>query len=651
MGEHEIVRGVLLRIGREVPGTAPLAKAVLGWARPHARWLIGERAGRARLGWSELRAALAGTVCGEPEARPLAVAARLAEALCLGEEDTRVLRAAVAFGRCPRARALAHLLGEQEADMSLLLAHYAGIEPHALRRSQAIRLGLVELRTRRGGGVEVDTGWTLERLLDRGAASAEELLAAVVGPRQQARLAAAHFPGKERDIGFLVRLIGGAVRARAPGVNILLHGAPGTGKTELARTLAAAADIALYSVGEADEDGDEPSRGDRVNALRLAHRMLGERGGACLLFDEMEDLIGDAERGRDDRVKGRQGSKLWVNRMLETNPVPVIWTTNAIGNVDPAILRRMSYVLRFDLPSPAAAAAMLDRIARDEGAELPESVRALVGAAPEAATVLRVAARAGQLAGEPEAIGRAAESLVMALRGGEPLPQRDGPVDLDLYEADADIAALFARIAAPGAPADVSLLLTGPPGTGKTGLAHQLARSLDRPLLVRRASDLLSKWVGGTEANIADAFREAERQGGVLLFDEADSLLFDRSTRARELGSEPGQRAAHLARPASLALRRGDQPRGPARSGGDAALRVQARAGAARPRAGGARVRAFLRHGRARPAGRGGEPYAGRLRGGPPPAPLRGRGGSGGDRRTVARRSRGQAGRGGRIGF
>jgi len=78
----------------------------------------------------------------------------------------------------------------------------------------------------------------------------------------------------------------------------------------------------------------------------------------------------------------------------------------------------------------------------------------------------------------------------------------------------------------------VSLLLTGPPGTGKTALAHELARTLDRPLIVKRTSDLLSKWVGETEQAIAGAFAEARRAGGVLLFDEADSLLFDRS-RAR----------------------------------------------------------------------------------------------------------------------
>jgi transitional endoplasmic reticulum ATPase len=77
---------------------------------------------------------------------------------------------------------------------------------------------------------------------------------------------------------------------------------------------------------------------------------------------------------------------------------------------------------------------------------------------------------------------------------------------------------------------DVSLLLTGVPGTGKTALAHEMARMLDRPLLVKRTSDLLSKYVGGTEQRIAAAFAEARQRGGVLLFDEVDSLLFDRST-------------------------------------------------------------------------------------------------------------------------
>ncbi|HVJ00143.1 MAG TPA: ATP-binding protein [Sphingomonas sp.] len=73
-------------------------------------------------------------------------------------------------------------------------------------------------------------------------------------------------------------------------------------------------------------------------------------------------------------------------------------------------------------------------------------------------------------------------------------------------------------------------MLTGAPGTDKTAFAHHCARALDRPLIVKRASDLLSKWVGETEARIADAFREAHQRCGVLLFDEVDSVLFDRTT-------------------------------------------------------------------------------------------------------------------------
>ncbi|MFU8819458.1 MAG: ATP-binding protein [Desulfurivibrio sp.] len=71
------------------------------------------------------------------------------------------------------------------------------------------------------------------------------------------------------------------------------------------------------------------------------------------------------------------------------------------------------------------------------------------------------------------------------------------------------------------------LCLYGPPGTGKTAFGQWLARQLDAPLHVRRASDLLGMYVGETEQNIARAFREAESDQALLLIDEADSFLQD----------------------------------------------------------------------------------------------------------------------------
>jgi SpoVK/Ycf46/Vps4 family AAA+-type ATPase len=73
-----------------------------------------------------------------------------------------------------------------------------------------------------------------------------------------------------------------------------------------------------------------------------------------------------------------------------------------------------------------------------------------------------------------------------------------------------------------------SLCFYGAPGTGKTALAEHIARSLERPLLIKQASDLMSKFVGETEQNMAAMFREAEAEKAVLLLDEADSFLQDR---------------------------------------------------------------------------------------------------------------------------
>ncbi|MGH8502863.1 MAG: AAA family ATPase [Gammaproteobacteria bacterium] len=70
--------------------------------------------------------------------------------------------------------------------------------------------------------------------------------------------------------------------------------------------------------------------------------------------------------------------------------------------------------------------------------------------------------------------------------------------------------------------------LYGPPGTGKTAFGRWLADRLGVSLHVRRASDLLSMWVGATEKNIARAFREAEQDGALFLLDEVDSFLQDR---------------------------------------------------------------------------------------------------------------------------
>jgi SpoVK/Ycf46/Vps4 family AAA+-type ATPase len=73
----------------------------------------------------------------------------------------------------------------------------------------------------------------------------------------------------------------------------------------------------------------------------------------------------------------------------------------------------------------------------------------------------------------------------------------------------------------------------GPSGTGKSEFVHQLAYALDKPLLIKRASDLLDPYVGMTEHNICNMFEQAKYDQSILLLDEADSFLRDR-TLSRE---------------------------------------------------------------------------------------------------------------------
>ena len=70
--------------------------------------------------------------------------------------------------------------------------------------------------------------------------------------------------------------------------------------------------------------------------------------------------------------------------------------------------------------------------------------------------------------------------------------------------------------------------MSGEPGTGKTAFAHHLAKQHDFNLVSVRCSDVLSKYIGESESNIANIFYDAQQHGNALLLDEVDSLLVSR---------------------------------------------------------------------------------------------------------------------------
>ena len=178
-----------------------------------------------------------------------------------------------------------------------------------------------------------------------------------------------------RDRDHIERVIAGALASAAPGVNILLYGPPGTGKTEFCKVLAERLGVSLYSVGESDDGGDEPVRGERLQELRLAQRLLAGHGGSLLLFDEMEDLLSDPFPawglfGPHSRLAQRNtGSKVFMHRLLEAAPTPTLWTMNSPRGVSETILRRMMFALELRRPTTPVRSRIWTRVLAQHGIE------------------------------------------------------------------------------------------------------------------------------------------------------------------------------------------------------------------------------------------------------------------------------------------
>jgi SpoVK/Ycf46/Vps4 family AAA+-type ATPase len=374
-----------------------------------------------------------------------------------------------------------------------------------------------------------------------------DLMAVFTRPATKSELALADFGFVAEDARVLCALLRNAVTRKEAGVNVLLYGPPGTGKTELAKVCAAAAGLELYEVEYADRDGNSLSGRDRYRSLQISQVFLKSSAEVALLFDEVEDVFPPISTeaaqliarldSSDASPSGSVSGKAWVNQILETNPVPVIWVTNRIEQIDPAFRRRFQYHLLLKSPPPGAREALVARalagapVGEGFAAKLAER-RALTPA--QIRTAVRFAQLAHDGGGDFEALiqrqlGNADQALGSASeRGARPVVTA---YDLGLlnvesrFEVPRNIEALKRR-------GHGSLCFHGAPGTGKTALAEHIAAALQRPLMIRQASDIASKYVGETEQNMARMFDEAQTEGAVLLLDEADSFL--RSRRLAE---------------------------------------------------------------------------------------------------------------------
>ena len=261
-----------------------------------------------------------------------------------------------------------------------------------------------------------------------------------------------------------------------------------------------------------------------------------------MIFDEVEGVLSDdtfAKMG----FQGASGlSKGLINEVLENNTAPAIWITNTVDGVDPAYLRRFDIVQKLKTPLAAVKKRIARRVFRDLPLENEYVDRIVANRAVTPAHLQKVTKICDRMGVEN---GNVARYVVNHVLNGDleainarpitkPRKTKNNSPKLtyrsSLINCDMDIEQLATGL---HKDSHVRICLFGPPGTGKTAWASHLAKSIRRPLLVKQASDILDKYIGGTEKQIAATFREASASRSILLLDEIDSFLPDRSTAER----------------------------------------------------------------------------------------------------------------------
>lgn len=342
------------------------------------------------------------------------------------------------------------------------------------------------------------------------------------------------FPHLQEDVDVLHRILHAAAQGGTPGINVLIHGATGVGKSEFVKALAAANSAPLFEISHETEDSDLDEKLLRFRSYLLCQKVLAKNLGGLILFDEVEDLFPDTVVPLFGRTMGSGRYKAWTNAVLQSNPRPGFWLCNEVEQIDLAFRRRFTYTLELRTPPRSVRRSMLERRlvsmpVRPEWIErwsenpnltpaLIEQIGTIVALArhEDAATVESLAERS---------LRRSLEALNLPTHH----PTTRGTLFQyrpEFLNPSQDLTALTLGLKA---RPKARICFYGPPGSGKTAFAYYFAAQLDKHLIQKTASDLLDCFLGETEKNFAAMFREAEEENAVLLLDEADSYLQDRS--------------------------------------------------------------------------------------------------------------------------
>ena len=324
------------------------------------------------------------------------------------------------------------------------------------------------------------------------------------------------------------------------GNNILFYGEPGTGKTELAKSLANHSQKELYIINNKDEDNEGCK--SMKTSIMAACNILDYRS-SIILVDEADDLLNTQY---SNFFSGERNNKSWINHFLDQSKHKIIWITNRSTEIESSAMRRFAFSMKFKRFNLKKRLQVFNYCIEErnlEGFFTEDEILSFcrrysinAGGISNALNNLKIRKNSNK-SRTIEKLNTLLKNHEMAITGREHKGNKMkdlGSYNLDALNTSENLSSVLNTVdrfldrqsgLTDGKRLNLNVLLYGLPGSGKTEFVKYLGQELKKEIVLKRASDLTSCWVGETEKLIARAFEEAEDNQSILLLDEADSFL------------------------------------------------------------------------------------------------------------------------------
>jgi len=327
--------------------------------------------------------------------------------------------------------------------------------------------------------------------------------------------------------------------------NILFYGAPGAGKTSFTKSMTKEAGKRLYKVKIPESDNIKDRRSAIYATLNLA-----DRNNSIILIDEADEIL----NSHKSQFFESKIDKSWINNLLESHKQKIIWITNRSSEIDLSTMRRFSFSLAFRQFNSKSRFKVLKRelgvnrlgsyFTEDELEELCRNYNVNADGIIKAINVLKIS-RSTPKNMALRKIRVVLNSHEKTTAGGNlsnKMARNTKDYSLEGLNTSYDLNKLVATLKEyiecqeRGTLRNnqaISALLYGMPGAGKSEFIYYVGNLLCKDVSLKRCSEIQSMYVGQTEKNISSAFYEAQTNGNILFFDEADSFLFPRKDAVR----------------------------------------------------------------------------------------------------------------------